>query len=359
MNKLPLHALHESCNAQFYAYRNWILPEFYQSIEDELALARNHVALVDMSFRGKLFIKGSDTLDLLQRISTNDLNRLPALGTLPTIFCDARGRLMDVVQLFSFNEGVVAVSSHYSAQPLQKWIEKYIIMEDVKSVDCTMEFVYLLLIGPDTNAILKAFTDQQVGPEDEFLILRFSETVVVLQQTSSFKWPACFLMFWGPNKHQQVQRLLQIVVDRGGNWIGHKAADILRIESGVPESFSEINDRFNPHEARLLRAVSFTKGCYTGQEVIARLDTYDKVQKYTMVVELAHAVSEPLPVDIVFEDEVIGLLTSYAYDPDQDVHRGLGYVKKKYAIADFGLPVTCGLFNVKGVLKLPVAADEE
>ena len=71
-----------------------------------------------------------------------------------------------------------------------------------------------------------------------------------------------------------------------GKLIGDKAFQITRVESGMPDWSTEITQDYNPLEARLIHAISFTKGCYTGQEVIARLDTYDKVQKYLMIIEL-------------------------------------------------------------------------
>ncbi len=74
------------------------------------------------------------------------------------------------------------------------------------------------------------------------------------------------------------------------NLIGEKAYEVYRIEQGIPVAPNELNDNYNPHESKLLNAVSFRKGCYIGQEVIARLETYEKVQKYLVGVEFDEAI---------------------------------------------------------------------
>ncbi len=352
MKTLFLHNLHQQDGAEFFPFNDWLLPKHYGEVAGELEQARNHVALHDLSYRGMLFLKGRDVTDLLQRISTNDLTHLEAAGSLPTLFCDARGRMMDFVQLFHFDEGKLAVSCHPEAETLSDWLQRFIIMEEVEVEKSENDFVLLSLCGPNALQVLRTFSEQPVSEED-YLVLHQGAPFVAMVRNKFSKWPSYELLFCGDNKQLAVEQLEKIVKDFEGGWMGHQAAEVLRMEAGIPASGSEINDRFNPHEARLLHAVSFTKGCYTGQEVIARLDTYDKVQKYLMVVELQAAVTEALPVDVYLDEQTIGTLTSYAFDPHGQKHWGLAYIKKNYAIEDFQLQVHCGTFNVPATLHLP------
>ncbi len=352
MKKLILHALHQQDGADFFPFHDWLLPKTYREVSQELGQTRSSIGLYDLSYRGMVFLTGKDVTDLLQRISTNDLTQLAAAGTLPTLFCDARGRFIDQVQLFHFDEGELAVSCHPQAETLFNWLERFIIMEEVEAQKSENNFVYLSLCGPKALQAVRAFSGESIEEED-YLVLNQAAPFVAIVRNKFSKWPTYEMLFCGDGKLLAVERLVSIVKDFGGGWIGHQAAEILRIEAGIPASGSEINDQYNPHEARLLHAVSFTKGCYTGQEVIARLDTYDKVQKYLMVAELQASITEPLPVNVYFEEQPIGILTSYAFDPHGQKHWGLAYIKKNYAIEDFKLQVFCGDFKVAATLHLP------
>ena len=154
-----------------------------------------------------------------------------------------------------------------------------------------------------------------------------------------------------------IVKLKDILLEFDGGMVGDTAFQITRVESGMPDWGTELTEEYNPHEARLLKAVSFTKGCYTGQEVIARLDTYDKVQKYLMIIEMQDVVNAATPFDVFLDDEKIGILTSYAFDPLENRSVGLGYIKKMYATDDYNLQVevNIGDHRIESILRLPPA----
>ncbi len=123
---------------------------------------------------------------------------------------------------------------------------------------------------------------------------------------------------------------------------------MVRIEKGIPKSPRELNKKHNRLETRLLSSVSFTKGCYIGQEVIARLDSYDKVQRHLMGIEF-----EGMPADVESElgllsapahsdgqaafkaknaaGEEIGELTSYRYSPGREKVIGLAFIRSAHS----------------------------
>ena len=143
-----------------------------------------------------------------------------------------------------------------------------------------------------------------------------------------------------------------------GSLIGDAAFQIKRIESGMPDWGTEISEEYNPHEARLIKAVSFTKGCYTGQEVIARLDTYDKVQKYLMIMDISENFKEKPPLNVFIDDDHIGNLTSYTYNPLTDNLIGLGYIKKMYTIdIDIYVEIETKNKRIPAILRKPPLAD--
>lgn len=117
--------------------------------------------------------------------------------------------------------------------------------------------------------------------------------------------------------------------------------EILRLEAGLPAAGRELTEDYNPWEARLQDAVSLDKGCYVGQEVIARLNTYDKVSKLLVRLRFAGAAVPDPGAPLQFEGHVTGTLTSAATIPGSDQVIALGYVKDEDAIA--GREVLAGL----------------
>ncbi len=357
MNKLPLHAFHEKHKVNYRILNDWATPAFYRGTESELRTARKKAGLSDLSFREKLFLQGDDALTFLQRLSTNDLSRLEALGALPTVFCDAHGKLIDYVQLFHFDEGILAVSKHYYPGELKTWLEQNILSEKVMVHDVTFDFLWLLLIGPKSTELIQTFVHQSIL-DDEIVRTETSKGFIAFLGYPYFRWPAFFVLVGGTQTRDLFNQLYNTLQADGTGLIGLDGFHVLRIEAGVPESRSEINNKFNPFEARLLHAVSFTKEAYLGQNAIALLDADDKVQKYIMVVELNGMPSERLPLKVFYEDEPIGTLTSYAYDPHKKIHWGLAFIRKQYAIVDLGLSVKCGTSGLRGELHLPISAKE-
>jgi len=115
------------------------------------------------------------------------------------------------------------------------------------------------------------------------------------------------------------------------NMAGEKAYNIYRIENGVPSAPNELNDEFNPLEAGLDDLIDFNKGCYIGQEVIARLQTYNKVQKKLVGLKF----SDPLEFNnghFVLEDngEEVGKLTSYTFSQKMMAPIGLAYIRNSH-----------------------------
>jgi len=115
------------------------------------------------------------------------------------------------------------------------------------------------------------------------------------------------------------------------NFVGSDAYEIYRIEKGIPDSPNELSATYNPHELDLLNMVDFKKGCYIGQEVIARLDTYDKVQKKLKGLSFGEKL-RPGEKYTLFDSEgkEAGVVTSTTFSKKLDRAIGLGFVRRFY-----------------------------
>ncbi len=332
MKKLYLHNAHSQCGANFITIQNQTIPGDYGNIDNELHSIYNSVTLLDRSYLGKILLSGKDSLDLLNRITTNDLQYL-SIGTVcDTIFTTPGGQLVDYCRIInSGNDQYILIGSFYSSELLIDWINRFIILEDIEIKDVQDEYNWLTLIGPQCKLFLNLYSENPISDEDEAIWLRYEDISFAALKNSNYIVPAynfCLEQNGAKKIFMSFQKSLAYLY---GKLIGNSAFQILRIESGIPECETEINREYNPHEARLLNAVSFTKGSYTGQEIIARLDAYDKVQKYLMIIDLSEKLETDSVLDVYIEEELIGCLTSHAFNPVSGTSVGLGYIKKMYA----------------------------
>lgn len=330
MNELYLHQVHKQAGANFIEIRDWLIPSDYGDLAGELEAVNQKVALLDRSYLGKTGLTGPDTLDLLNRISTNDLLSLAVDAVADTVFVTPKGRLVDYCRLLMTREEAILISSFFKPDHLIEWINRFIILEDVSVRDVSKDYAWLTLVGLHARQFLGQILHKSVPENEEAIWVKAGGDIFPALKNNNFKYPAYNFCFPNTRSQEIMPLLLNQLEQFQGRLIGDTAFQILRVESGMPDGITEITQDYNPHEARLVHALSFTKGCYTGQEVIARLDTYDKVQKYLMILEFAENVRLQPPLEIFIEEEAIGHLTSFVYNPVTEKSLGLGYLKKMY-----------------------------
>ncbi len=339
MKKLLLHNFHEKLGATFVDIRGWSIPSIYTSVERELDAIKNRVALLDRSYLGKIFVIGKDSEDLINRISTNDMNQLIMGAMCDTVFCSPKGRIVDYVKVLHHGENLLLISSYIDNNHLMEWINRFIILDDVELEECSDKFLWLTLLGPEARSFIQNLSGENIIDHDETIWLNREDVKFPALINNNFKVPAYNFCLPIESGEQIFKWITDSLETANGSLVGDHAFQIMRIESGMPDWGSELTEDYNPHEARLINAVSFTKGCYTGQEVIARLDTYDKVQKYLMIIDLQEQIFAQPPFDIFYDNARIGTLTSHVFNPESQCSIGLGYIKKNLTVADFDLEV--------------------
>ncbi len=357
MKNLFLHEVHERAGANFIEVRDQQIPADYGDIRAELDATNKKVALLDRSYLGKIAVKGPDALDLLNRISTNDLQYL-AVGTMcDTVFASPKGRLIDYCRVINSGDDLILIGSFFHVNHLIEWINRFIILEDAQVTDVSADYSWLTLIGPHSKIFLGQLTNKTLTDSEEAIWLDIKGKIFPVLINVSFKYPAYNFFFKNTDARSIISVLLDHLNSFKGQLIGDTAFQIIRVESGMPDWGTEITQDYNPHEARLTQAVSFTKGCYTGQEVIARLDAYDKVQKYLMIVELSEKLSQMPPLEVFIDEEQVGHLTSYTYNPVTGESLGLAYIKKMYTTEnDLYVEVQTEKSKIPAKLRIPPQA---
>lgn len=303
----------------------------FASQEDEIFSLYNGVGLRYLNNYGIIELKGEDSLDFLHRISSNSMKDMKKEDVRNTIFTSEKGRIIGVSTVLNFESYLLLISSINSQPKIASWINKYVITDDVKVSNAGHRFNILEISGPQAQSFVNYTCGEAASqiPENSFDVV---STEGIMFFLAKIKNSGGHVKFWALADLDNSKKLVKYLLDNKGpydfNLIGEDSYTAYRIEMGIP-SDPELNDLYNPLEAKLNHLIDFKKGCYIGQEVIARLDTYDKVQKQLMGI----CFPEPIETNENFvlldnQKNEIGNVTSITYSTRLKKHLALGYVKK-------------------------------
>ena len=256
---------------------------FYTDIAAEYRAITEGAGLHDGSYAGRLKATGEDALDLLNRLSTNGIVNLEPRKWAPTILTTDRGRILDLIGVVNTGDYVLLVTSPDCQQTVIDWLDKYTIMEDLTVEDISGETALFTVCGPESAAALaRAMQPAQAAGALEDLApngvlagsVNGNDVMVIRRILGEL---AAFDVLVTSDAGAQVWDCLAAA---GATPVGLDAYNAALVQHGIPRHGREMGDAYNPLEAGLIGSVDFAKGCYIGQEVIARLDTYRKVQRY-------------------------------------------------------------------------------
>ena len=297
------------------------------SVLDQYRTLTGDVALVDRSTVCRLRIKGPDAVDLMDRLSTNDLSSLPPGRGTSTVLTTNKGRVIDLMRIVNAGDHLLAFISRPARERVMEWIEFYTFDEDVVVSDITDLTFMIGVAGPRAYpAVVRQFFSDGAAacPPRYALVEARVGKVPATVFRSDFLGRSEFDFIVATTEGPPLARMLE----SQASYVDHAALEPLRIERGIPAFGSELNEDRNPLEAGLIESISFNKGCYVGQEVVARLNTYDKVQRRLSIV--AWQDGTVAPGDEVFaRGEQVGIVTSVSAHP-KDGFVGLAYVKRAF-----------------------------
>ena len=291
------------------------------------------VGLFDRSYVGRLKITGSDGIDLIDRLSTNKIRDLTNTQGMYTVLTSNKGRILDLLFVLKLESHLLLLTGYNNQSEVINWINYYTFMEDVVVVDETKDTVLFTLVGPHAIKLLNDQASQRIALLEQYesVFANIDGTDVLICRTDSINTESYDIVAPLAQGKQIWNRLATRISELKLKPMSLEALEILRVEQGMPMHGKELTDEFNPLEANLKKFISFNKGCYIGQEVITRLDTYNKVKKN--LVGLSGINSEPPDEGtfILSDDKKVGQITSATKSPQDHIWIGLGYVRKQYS----------------------------
>lgn len=309
--------------AQRFPWRNAEVVSGFGELGQQIAAATTHVALADRNERATLTAEGRDVVTLLQGLVTGDMYTLgePGSGMITTAV-DLNGRLIADMRVFHMPDVLVFDLEADAAAAFLGHARRHVIMEDAKFFDRTSTTCRLLLLGPQAAttlgrvgrfvfepALLEPYraTWGRVGPYE-----------VVMTASPDFGVPAFELFCDVDAGAGLARRLLSFA-----SWIGFEALEDLRVQTGYPRWGVELDTKVIPLEADMNYGVSYTKGCYLGQEIITRLDTRGVPAKMLRHLMFSDGFVPEPGAQVVLDGEKVGEVRSRS-----QAGRALAYLKR-------------------------------
>ncbi len=252
-------------------------PTTGRAVPHDLEAARHTAAFSELIEYGWLRLTGRDRLDLLNRLSTNDLRKLAAGEGLPSVLTSPVGRVMALMLVYASAEAINVRLMPGQAERITRYLSSMIFFQDeVEVADLSEMTVQFALYGPRSGDLLGRLSGLALGllPAYSWREGQIAGAAVMIHRGGPLEAYA-----WTVVTDVAQQRTVQAALGSGAVKLNSETAELLRIEAGIPAWGRELSDQVTPLETGLLPAVSFRKGCYTGQEVIARQTNYDKVTR--------------------------------------------------------------------------------
>jgi folate-binding protein YgfZ len=328
----PLAATHRSAGGKMAVWFGCSLPDEYGDVDAEFRYARESVALIDKSYRAYLSFTGPDRVRYLNAILTNNIKDLAAGQGDVSLLLNPQGHILAEVETYALPDSLFCVSYAMIRAQLIEVIEKYIIMDDVTLTDETDRYATLALEGPKAAAVVQEVSGVDIATLEE---LSFCEGSVAsircrIVKRSPGKVPGAEFVV----EREKLAGLWQVLLEAGrrhsGGAMGYKALSALRLSQGVPWFGYDFGEKQIPHEAGLQDShISYTKGCYTGQEIVERVRSRGQVNRRRVELVFSGDAVPQAGTPLTMDGKEAGYVTRAARIPDPPGVIGMGYVRKE------------------------------
>lgn len=305
------------------------IPTLYTEPLTEYRAALDAAVLMDRSHEGRLLITGDDRIEVIHRISTNDLHGLAQGEGRATIFTNANARILDRALVYALtDERLLMIGGPGRGNALRSYLQRNIFFRDNARIEDAIATTFQFsLHGPHADRIIEALipgvNTAEIAPLHGFHAkLGDVDTFVARRESySGTHW----LFFGAASEAVAVwETILKAGSPHGLVAAGSLTFNTLRIRAELPGVGRELSSEYIPLEVGLWDEISFKKGCYTGQEIIARMESRGRLARTLVHIGLAEFVNAP--ADLSYEGKRIGTLTSSVTAPDGEIF-ALGVVK--------------------------------
>ena len=302
-------------------------------VKEEYLSLRHGIGVRDVSDSSFIILRGIESFDYLNRISTNSMKEIAVLHKTDTFFTNDKGRIIDKAAVIRITDYCFVMGGRGSSSRLKSWLERYIINENIIVEDMTGKYVILELIGPQAESYMNLAFGEVLESIDEKLVIisEIEEQKIYIAKFKGYNNTPKYWIF-GDAAHASV--FAQYLLDQKSffdfNFVGEDAFNTYRVEQGAPVYPQEFKDMFTPLQLNVMDIVNLTKGRFIGQEAISRSDTFHKTKRELTGVNFENKCTIELPARVFDENnEDMGTLTSIAFSHSLARQIGMAVIDKK------------------------------
>lgn len=333
MPRVPLAEFWEKQGATLKKEGDWESPSLFRDFASECEAVRRGVGLIDFSSRGKIEVTGRDRIVFLHRLLTNDIQSLGLGNGCYAALLTAQGRMIADTNVYVFANSVLLETEPGLEKKLREAFEKLHVTEEVTFQDVTSEWILISLQGPKAEGLVGALIHGPVMVTQEFHHTNFTilDTPATLIRRSVTGEKGFHILIPKEKGEPIAKRILEVGRLYGLKPVGLSAYEILRIESGIPRYGIDMDEKTILSETGLESiAASETKGCYPGQEVVARIKTYGGLNRKLVGLSFDRAGLPAAGDKILSGRDEVGGITSACHSPTFGKGIALAYLKKGY-----------------------------
>jgi folate-binding protein YgfZ len=285
--------------------------------------------LGDLTGRTQLELVGRDRVGFLHAFCTADIKRLPTGRGCEAFITNPQGKTLGHVLVFAAADRLRLDTSPGQAGTLAAHFDKYVISEDVQCLDRTADCAVLLLAGPQAPPLLARLAGAAL-PEVPLAEVELPLAgVTTLVRRVPYAGPDSYFLVLPRAAAAPLQAAL---IAAGATPCEGDAVDAARLDAGFPLFGLDITDDNLPQEVgRDPQAISFTKGCYLGQETVARIDAVGHVNRLLVGLALPGETPPAPGMPLVAGEREIGHVTSAGWSPRLGKSLAMAYVRRTHA----------------------------
>jgi folate-binding protein YgfZ len=328
-----LAALHKSAGATLGTWFGCELPTRWTDARVEQEFARKTVALVDKNYRAYLSFTGPDRVRYLNAILTNNIRELGVGDGNVSLLLNPQGHILAEIETYAAAESLFCVSYAMIRERLIEWLDKYIIMDDVTLTDETARYGTLGIEGPEAAAVAMelAGVDLSMLADLERREVAVGAIPCWITRRSPGGVAGCEFLCGREKLAELWQVLLAGVKKHGGGAMGYAGLSAQRLAQGVAWFGYDFGEKQIPHEAGLETThISYTKGCYTGQEIVERVRSRGQVNRRRVELIFDGAGVPEAGAALTVDGKEAGSVTRAAVPSFLAYAIGMGYVRKDY-----------------------------
>jgi folate-binding protein YgfZ len=335
MQPLFLHQFHQAHGAQFTDLNGAEAVEHYGDWLGEYEVLRSGAGILDLSFRSRLCLAGADRVRFLHGQVTNDIKALRVGTGCYAALVNAKGRMESDLNIFCLEDELLLDFEPGIRGSVAQRLEKYIVADDVQVVDVAPLYGLLSVQGPAAAALLSCIggpAEQAAAPLGIGLLADATPGEIYVANHQRFAGGGFDLFVPQSAMAMMVEKLMAAGGHLGARLCGWRACETLRIELGIARFGADMDATNFPQEAGIeSRAVSYSKGCYIGQEVLNRIHTMGHVNRELCGLRWGDGLRNlPQKGDRLFQnDKEVGMITSATKSPRLGAQIALGYVRRE------------------------------